>query len=159
MSRKVPQLFNWPNPQYIKWNLIYCGLSATNMRLNPESLVLMNYTIVTSVKNSSWEVPGSLRWKLVVLGGFWLKLRSPGKIRILAGQLDSSQNPGQISPGSQIPAKIPAKFPRQPDSSQNPSQISPASQIPAKISRPANGRLTFWFSPRTSNVHRINLYG
>ena len=37
------------------------ALSDTNMRLNPKSLVLMSYTIVISVKNSSREVPGSLR--------------------------------------------------------------------------------------------------
>ena len=130
------------------------ALSDTNMRLNPESLILMNHTIVTSVKNSSREVSGSLRWKLAVLGGFG---RSPDFARKseispasqipvkipanFSGQPVSSQN------SSQIPAKIPTNFPRparfqpksqpifpgQPDPSQNPSQFPRASQIPAKI--------------------------
>ena len=92
------------------------ALSDTNMRLNPESLVPMNYIIVTSVKNSSWEVPGSLRWKLVVLGGF--------------GRNSDFRGKSEFAPASQIPAKIPANFPGQ-------AKIQPKSQPifpgPAKI--------------------------
>ena len=104
------------------------ALSDTNMRLNPKSLVLMNYTIVTSVKNSSWKVPGSLRWKLVVLSGFGRSPDFRAKSEISPGSQNFSQNPCQFSPASQILAKTPANFPRA-------SQI--AAKIPANFPRPA----------------------
>ena len=92
------------------------ALSDTNMRLNPKSLVIMNYTIVTSVKNSSREVLGSLRWKLVVLGGF--------------GRSPDFRAKSEFARASQIPAKIPAKF-RRP--TRIPAKFARVSQIPAKI--------------------------
>ena len=77
------------------------------MILNPESLVLMNYTIVTSVKNSSWLVRVVLRWKLVDLGGF--------------GRNSDFRGKSEFPRASQIPAKFAANFPRV---SQNPPLAS-----------------------------------